>query len=205
MIRTDLPTPRVAPAARFPRRAAGVAALVVGTWLAACDDNLLEPRWASDIDTVQLFTLARPELNLPSAFSFNDRRTHRVEGVGATGNWDLALDTREGGLVFMPPGALSITSRAGISVREGVTFEEVREAPTDTAEYSTAEPVPVEVSTVYAVRTHQIAGSFGRRCVFFAKMEVVEIDAEVGTVMFRYEANPVCNDPRLVPTVGGSG
>lgn len=181
---------------------AALAALILGTLLAACDDDLFEPRWASAIDTVQLFTLARPELNLPSAFSFNARRTLRVESATATGNWDIALNSEGGGLVLLPPGALGITSRARISVRPDATFDEVREAPRDTTEYSAVEPVPAQIGTVYVVRTGQGAGPFGGRCVYYAKMEPVEMDVEVGTIRFRYEANPVCNDRSLVPTVG---
>lgn len=179
-----------------------VAAFVVGTAVAACDADPFEPQWASAIDTVQLFTLARPELNLPSAFGFNSRRTFRVEGATSSGNWDLALDTQGGELVFLPPGAVGIPSRAGISLRPEATFDDLAEAPRDTAEYSLVEPVPVEVGAVYAIRTAQQTNSFGSRCVYFAKMEPVEMDPEGGTVRFRFEANPICNDSRLVPTQG---
>lgn len=181
-------------------RVATVAALLMGGMLTACESDLFEPQWSSNIGTVHLFSLARPELNLPSAFGFNERLTRRVEAPASSGSWDIALDTRDGQLVFMPPGALGIPSLARIGRRPGVAFDEVTEAPTDTAEYSGAEPVLAEEGAVYVVRTGQNTDFFGGQCVYFAKMEVEEVDPEVATVRFRYEANPVCNDPGLVPT-----
>ena len=202
MTRQDSPNPRPS---RTAARAAGAAALALGVLTASCEDDFFEPRWGSAIDTVQLFSLARPELNLPAAFSFNRRRTFRVEAATSTGNWDIAVDTQGDGLVFLPPGALGISSRAGIAPRPGVAFEEVEEAPTDSASYTLDEPVPAEVGTVYVVRTGRSTTAFGTRCVYFAKFEPLEIDTGVGTVRFLYEANPICNDPSLVPTEGENG
>jgi hypothetical protein len=53
------------------------------------------------------------------------------------------------------------------------------------------------------VQTTQVVGSFGQRCVFFAKLEPLVIDVAGGALTFLFDANPVCNDPRLVPP-GGS-
>lgn len=169
------------------------------TALAACGDNGLQPSWTALPDTALLFTLARPELNLPSAFSFRQRRTYRVEGATSTGSWDIALDTEGGELVLLPPGALGISSRAAITTLPGMDFDQVEKAPTDSAVYKRAEPVPAELGLVYVVRTGEVAGTFGSRCVYFAKMEPVEMDSDAGTLSFLYDANPFCNDNRLVP------
>lgn len=184
-----------------PPRAAALSFLLVplAAALAGCGDDLLNPRWTAAPDTALLYSLARPELNLPSGFNFTARRTVLVEAPGATGNWDLALDTREEGLVLLPPGALNINSRARITTLPGLEFDEVREAPTDSTLYSTDEPVPVQDDVVYVIRTDQGADTFGRRCVFYAKMEPVSLDVETGTLRFLYDTNPICNDPRLVP------
>ncbi|HZD03823.1 MAG TPA: hypothetical protein VE173_02865, partial [Longimicrobiales bacterium] len=118
--------------ATSPRRRAALVLALAGlagsAALAGCGDNGLQPNWTAFPDTAVLFTLARPELNLPSAFSFRERRTYRVEGANATGSWDIALDTEDGELVFLPPGALGIVSRAGIATLSGMDFDQVDEA-----------------------------------------------------------------------------
>lgn len=181
-------------------RGALAAAVSVATLgLAACGDDPFAREWEISPDTVLLYSLARPELNLPSAFSFTQERTLRVEAPGATGLWDIALDTQDGEFVFLPPGALGINSRARITTLEGFDFDEVREAPSDTAVYVADRAVPVEIGLVYVVRTGQSLGSFSTRCVYYAKLEPLAVDSEAGTMRFMYDANPYCNDPSLVP------
>ena len=60
--------------------AAGVATL----GFAACDDDPFRINWEESPDTVLLYSLARPELNLPSAFNLNTRRLVQIETPGAT-------------------------------------------------------------------------------------------------------------------------
>jgi hypothetical protein len=175
-----------------------VAVAVGSTASGGCNDAF-EPVWASSPNVVDLFSLARPELNLPSAFSFYQRLTYRVEGTDATGAWDLALDTRDGELVFLPPRVLGIESRAGIAPLDDDVFEEVDRAPSDTAAYIKSEPVRAELGRVYVVQTGVTPGTFGRSCVRYAKMEPVQMDAEAGFLAFLYDANPICNDRRLIP------
>ena len=167
--------------------------------LGACEDDPFQVNWLADPDTVLLYSLARPELNLPSGYNFNARQRVRIEAPAASGSWDVALDSQEGELVFLPPGALNITSRARVTALPDAVFEDVREAPRDTAVYSANEAVPIEMNSVYVVRTSESLGSFGRRCVYFAKLEPLEIDVAAGTLRFVFDASPVCNDPRLVP------
>jgi len=175
-----------------------VAALVGSTTLSGCGDSF-ERAWLSSPDTVGLFSLARPELNLPSAFSFYERTTYRVEGPGATGAWDVALDTRGGALVLLPPSVLGINSRAGIAPLDGAVFLEVDQAPSDTASYVKSEPVPVQIGRIYVVQSGVTPGTFGGTCVRYAKMEPLEMDAEAGYLSFLFDANPICNDRRLIP------
>ncbi|MGH7481494.1 MAG: hypothetical protein ACRELV_05020, partial [Longimicrobiales bacterium] len=72
-----------------------VGALAASAML-GCDDPF-DPRWPPGTetpDTVELFSLARPEYQgLPSAFDFTPsaRRRVVVEQPGETGNWDVAL------------------------------------------------------------------------------------------------------------------
>ncbi len=146
-----------------------------------------------------LYSLARPELNLESGFNFLQDRRVRVEAPSATGTWDVAVDTRGGALVLLPPGALGVTSTARITSLDGLSLEDVREAPSDTLVYTADQPVPVRFGTVYVVKTNRAPGSFGSSCVYHAKVEAVEIDVAGGTLTFRHVTNPVCNSRDLVP------
>lgn len=160
----------------------------------ACGDDPFALPWEATPDTVLLYSLARPELNLPSAFNFRTLQTVVVEDATATGSWDLAVDTEDGNLVWTPPAALGINSRARIATLRELGFDEVREAPSDTAAYVGSETVPVETGVVYVVRTGLRSG-----CFYYAKAEAVELQPEAGTLRFRYVANPFCNNLDLVP------
>lgn len=177
--------------------ACGAVAAMVAT--GACGDDPFGSRnWEVSPDTASIFSLARPELGIASGFDFVDGLPVRIEAPGATGRWDVALDTEGGSLVLLPPGALGVDSRARIGILEDTSFAAVREAPGDTAAYSGPDPVPVRMDAVYIVRTHQRPG-FGRTCLQYAKFVPLEVDAELGLLRFEWEANPFCNDRALVP------
>ncbi len=187
------------PAPSRPRRLAPLLALLLLP-AAACDDDLFgNPPWAANPDTVALFSLARPELNLASAFNFNSRFRVEVEASTASGSWDIAVDTQDGVLVFVTPRLLGIESEAGVTRVEAPSFEELREAPADTARYFNTEPVPIEVGALYAVRTLEVGNNFGQRCNYYAKVEPLSVDVDLGVAEFRYDNNPVCNNRDLVP------
>lgn len=167
---------------------------------AACDDDPFGFQdWSARPDTVLVYSLDRPELNLPSGYNFNRRTLHRVEAANSSGQWDIAVGTENGQLVLLPPRALGIDTRAGIAPLPDRSYDEIREAPGDTASYVTAEPVPVEVGQLYVIRTNQAPGQFGQRCFWYAKMEPLEADPELGFLRFRLDSNPVCNNRDLVP------
>jgi hypothetical protein len=174
---------------------------VLAVWIVAagCGDDPFAIRWSENPDSVFLYSLARPELNLVSGFNFQNRIPITVEDPTATGSWDVAVDTRDGRIVLLPPGALGIASRAGIAELEGTTFQEVEEAPQDTAAYTSSDPVQVRMGNVYVIRTNESLGGFGRRCVYYYKLEPLEIDPERGTLRFVFDGSPVCNDFRLIP------
>lgn len=183
--------------ARWPVAAALAAGLALGG--TACGDDPFQINWEEAPDTVLIYSLARPELNLASGFSLISGQLVRVEAADATGSWDLALDTRGGELVLLPPGVLNVESEAGIAPMPGMTYDEVVQAPSDSASYFTHEPVPVTLGTIYVVRTSEGIGAFGRRCVYFGKMKPLEMDVEGGTMTFMFDRSPVCNDRRLIP------
>jgi hypothetical protein len=179
-------------------RAGRLLALLACFALAACDDDLLDPTWTAAPDTAVLFSLARPELDLESAFNFNARAVVALEQPGNALQWDIALDTRAGQLVLLTPNALGITSRARIAALPGMTFAQVEEAPADTLLYSGLAPVPVQRNAVYVVRT-DARTSAGGGCSFYAKLEPLVVDPAQGRLEFVFDSNPFCNDRRLLP------
>lgn len=166
----------------------------------ACEDDLYKIKWEENPDTAYLYSLARPELNLLSAFDFISRIPVRIESPNATGQWDMVLDTDDGALVLLLPGAVGIAgTKAGIAPMEALSFEEVRTAPSDTARYYTDRPVPVELGKVYVIRTRQQSGYYGQRCVYYGKFQPLEQDPVAGTLSFMFDVSPVCNDRKLYP------
>lgn len=178
----------------------GLALLAAGSLAAAaCGSDPFAYQWTAQQDTVLLYSLARPELNLYSGFSFYQRSRVRVESATATGQWDVAVDTRGGQIVLVPPGGLGVTSKARIAVLQGKSYDEVTSAPADTMLYTATEPVPVTKGNVYVVRTGQTTGSYGTSCVYYAKLVPVNIDPDGGALTFAFDASPVCNDRSLIP------
>ncbi len=178
----------------------GAAFLLFLSALAGCDDDPYQVKWVESPDTVLLYSLARPELNLLSAFDFVRRYPISIEDPNAAGEWDLALDTQGGRLVFLPPAAVGIqNSRAGLAPLEGMPFEEVRRAPSDTTLYVRDLPVPVELGTTYVIRTRQTSGFYGTVCVYYGKLEPLALDPQEGTLTFVFDTSPVCNSRKLFP------
>ncbi len=181
------------------RSLAFAAAGVLALSFSACDDDPFRIDWEEAPDTVLLYSLARPELNLPSAFNLNTRRFVQIETPGATGAWDIAVDTEGNDIVLLTPGAMGLDSRAVITTVTDRTFEEVRKAPADTAAYVSDVPVTVELGPIYVIQTDEAVGTFGSRCVYYAKLEALDIDPTLGTLLFKYDSNPVCNSRDLIP------
>jgi hypothetical protein len=180
-----------------PRTAAVVAALAVA--LAACGRDPFSIPWSDTPDSAKIYSLERPELNIATAFGFYDGLGVAVESPTATGRWDAALDTQDGELVLLPPGALGITSKARIATIPGMTLDDVTEAPGDANQYTADQPVPVVAGTVYVIKTGARPGSFGATCSYYSKMEPIEIDLAEESLTFRYVTSPICNDRDLVP------
>lgn len=180
-----------------------MAAALAAAGSVACGDDLTGPtNWTAVVDTVTLYSLARPELQgLPSGVDFvaSGGRPVVVEALGATGNWDIALSERNGQLVLLPPGAVAgaPSSNAAIAVIRDQAFEQLARAPTDTTAFESQEPVTLEQAPVYVVRSH-LNPSF-RACFYYAKLELVDVDPAVGRARLRYTRNPLCNNRDLIP------
>ena len=160
--------------------------------------------WTASPDTVRLYSLSRPELDLLSAFNFRDRSRVRIETVGAGFSWDVALDTRGGQLVLLAPRALGIESRARVARLPGMTFDEIIDAPEDSLLYSDTQPVALDLTSGYVVQTDLRGSPFGGSCVFYAKLQPLTIDVAAGSLEFVFDVSPLCNDRRVVPPERGS-
>jgi hypothetical protein len=168
-------------------------------FLAACDDDLFLVEWTENPQEAVLFALDRDELNSPSAYNMLTRLQVVIEDPSTEGGWDFALDRQNGRMVFLTPRVLGIQSDAALVPFPGVDFEEMREAPSDTLLYVTDKPVPVELGTIYVVRTHEQIGSYGRICFYYGKLEPLEIDLQAGVLRFLQDTSPDCNNRSLVP------
>jgi len=175
-----------------------LAASVLG--LTACGENVFDLKWTiARVNTVLLYSLARPELNLPSGFDFVDRREIEIQEPGSTGLWDLLVDTQDGQLVFVSPGALGIDSEVMILQIPDTAFADVLTAPEDSTLYTKDQPVPIETGSVYVLRTHEGPSRFGVPCVFWGKIQPTDVDLALETVQFIYDVSILCDDRGLVP------
>jgi hypothetical protein len=196
------PLNRALPRTRVPRTLLGAALLLLVSVLPACGEDPFLFRWTENPREAFLYSLDRDERNRPSAFEMAQGRRVVLESAAAAGLWDFALDTRDGVLVFLPPRSVGVQSRAGMVEFPNMRYDEVLEAPGDTAAYTTREPLPVRMGSIYVVRTREQPGPFGQVCVFYGKVQPLEVDPVAGTLLFRFDTSPDCNNPSLVPPAG---
>jgi hypothetical protein len=169
--------------------------------MAACGDDPLAPQdWVASPNSVTLFSASRGELvGLPSAFDVVSGIRTTLESPGATGQWDVVLAEENGALVLVPAVAFDgISSRARVAFLADQDFATLMRAPGDTALFS-AEPVPVILGGVYVLRSRRTSCQFFGSGSLYAKIEVVEVDADAGNMTFRSVRNPNCGDRDLVP------
>jgi len=165
----------------------------------------LDPLMVTDSLTLAAPSDALP--NTPSAldvtasggFIRGGRFPERLQD--ATIGWDLAVRVREGGIVFLPSGAVGFGGRAGISEPlTGESFEGLTQVPSG-LRFETESAVPAQVGSVYVVRSREFSTGFGG-CVQYSKLEPTDMDATAGTVTVRMSTNERCYDNRLVPAGG---
>lgn len=166
---------------------------------AACDDPFGPRAWLALPDSAVLYSASRPELlGLPAAYDFVSQREVVIENPTATDAWDFVVTESDGAFRFMPAGELpGVTSRAAIAPVQAATLEEVERAPG--GDEFVQESVPLTPGEIYVVRSRTAScGGLGSG-VFYAKFQVVAVDAAEGTVRIAAIRNPYCNDRDLVP------
>jgi hypothetical protein len=175
--------------------AAGWSALA----LTACKStNPFLTNWTPNTDTVALYSTADSSHNLYDGFDFVDVTRAIIEGSHAMGTWDVAVGTDSTGLVWLPPGALGVSSAAGIAMTSGQAYDQVTSAPTDSSKYVRT-PVPIVVGVTYVIRTRKVTDAYGSTCSHYGKVEPVDVDLALGRVLFIFDSNPNCGDFRLKP------
>lgn len=164
--------------------------------LAGCDDPFaptLAPVPDEPSETV-LFDFRTSELRQASAFDVNAGRAVRTD---QSSGWDFLLELDDGTFVFRPRSVvLDENSTAGLQ-KVSAGFEELSMAPE--GGYVTDDPVPVEAGAVYAARSRQQSAG----CLRFLKLEVLEADAQAGSVGIRFLGNPNCGRRTLVAGATG--
>ncbi len=179
----------------FPLLCLAAAALVS----AGCGNSLGPQEWTPTPDTVTLFSVSRTDYTgMPSGLDLVVGQIVPIEAASANG-FDVVLAQQGGGFVFLPADAIAgVTSGAGVAPITGTGFDDLQEAPSDTAVYVHAAAVPLQVGGVYVVRSRQASCGYvsGQ---WYAKVQPLALDAEQGTAQVRYVRNPFCGDRNLVP------
>lgn len=184
---------------RAPVRIRFALVLMAAVAVSACEEEFGVQPWDATPSNISLYSLSRTDLlGLPSGYDFVNRRVLEVEQPGAGGNWDVAL-AGTSTLQLIPATAFDgqAALRAGIATITGTTYEQLNEAPSDTARYVKA-PVNITVGGVYVIRTRRAPCGFGSG-VKFGKIKAVAVDPAQGTATFAVVVNPYCNDRSFVP------
>jgi hypothetical protein len=166
---------------------------------AGCGEDPFVIRWEEAPRETLLYSLDREEMFRPSAFNMVLRDEVILEAAEVEGAWDFAVDRQDGVMVLLPPRMLGIFSGAGIAPIPQSRFQDVIEAPESPTAYIEDAPVPLELGTVYVIRTREQTGIYGESCNYFGKIQPLNIDGAAGILYFVHDVSPVCNDPSLIP------
>lgn len=181
---------------RFSRIFLPIAALAA----AACNDNLGPSVWSDIPDTVTLYSASRANLvGKPSGYDFTTPRSVVVESALEAQGFDMLLVDQGGVFSLVPSGVvLANSNRAGIASVVADSLHAIRKAPTDTAQFKQSVAVAVHPGDFFVVRSRRVS------CVlttgsYYAKMQVVSVNPDSGTMRFAFARNPYCGDTSLVP------
>jgi hypothetical protein len=180
----------------------GVTALV----LVGCDDSTrfqIHPILVSD--TVTVYAPLPQNAGLPYGLDITSDGAFGVMGGRFPEHpdhalqWDFLVQVQNGQVVLVPPRVLGVTdSRAAITLPlQGVTFEELREAP-GAAAFVGDSAIAMVPGNVHAARSREL-GIFGGACIQYSKLQPLEVDVATGSLHLRIVTNERCADPRLVP------
>jgi len=167
---------------------------------AACNDNTGPVAWSDLPDTVTLYSASRANLlGQPSGFDFTVPRTVVVESASEAQNFDFLLADQAGTFSLIPSGkVLGSANRAGLARVTADSLHAIRKAPSDTAAFVQSAAVPIHVGDFFVARSRRVS------CVlttgsYYAKLQIVAVSPDSGTVHMAVARNPYCGDTSLVP------
>ncbi len=168
--------------------------------IAACNDSTSPTAWSDLPDTVTLYSASRTNLiGRPSGFDFTTPRSVVVESATEAQGFDMLLTDQSGAFSLVPSGAvLANSNRAGIAPVIADSLHAIRQAPTDTAQFKQNVAVPVHPGDFFVVRSRRVT------CIlttgsYYAKLQILSVNPDSGTLRFAYARNPYCGDTSLVP------
>jgi len=131
----------------------------------------------------------------PSAFDVITGQAVRTDQFSG---WDFVFQIAEdGGAVWWPRSSIIEENEDSGLQLSSLDFDALVEAPE--GGYERFESVPVSVGDVFAARSRRDPAFGSVRCRHFAKLEILEIDVDEGTVSFQHLVNPNCEKRKLVP------
>jgi hypothetical protein len=167
-------------------------ALTAATALSGCGDalSLLPAAIENREDTVTVWAATNTALNLPSAYNILSRQRARLDQIST---FDFIYDVDpEGRTVLLPLGAVvSTTATSGLPgfLSTPTPFEQITIA--QQLGYVTKDTVAVDVGNVFYVRA-TLDGSCSLGVPYYAKMEILAIDAPTRSMRFRIVTNINC-------------
>ncbi|WP_419859794.1 hypothetical protein [Candidatus Palauibacter sp.] len=182
------------------RTPARLGALILALAATACDDPF--DAFLGDVPLtpteVTLYDYVTGRLEDPPAFDIVLAVPARVD---QTLNWDFLFQIRDGAPELVPFSAVadSVTD-SGLQLT-GERFDAVLEAPEDG--YTLNAPLVVQPGDVLIARSRVDPNNF-LACSRYAKLQVLSIDPEEGTITFRHLVNPNCGDIVLEAGTHGS-
>lgn len=166
--------------------------------LSACEGNSLFGEVQLFADTVALTAPSEGSSRPTGIDLVRQRGIEPVESYPEfpidADRWDFVVRQSGGQLVLRPFQPLEGGRGAG-SLRATRDFDQLREAPRNTSEYSD-QPAPLALNATYLLRSRRWSNGF-QQCVTYAKAKVTALDVAAQTVSLALVINENCDDERL--------
>jgi hypothetical protein len=142
-----------------------------------------------------LVDVSEGSISDPSAFDVITGQSVRTDQFSG---WDWVFQIAEnGGTLWWPRSSIIDEDEDSGLQQMFIDFDALLEAP-ETG-YVQHDSVPVAVGDVFAARSRRDPAFGSIRCRHFAKVEILDINTDEGTVSFRHLVNPNCEKRKLVP------
>ena len=116
-------------------------------------------------------------------------------------NWDFVFRVEAGRAELATFTAVTDSTNDAGFFETDLAFDEIEEAPDEG--YNLVDPVAVVPGKAVIVRSRRNPSTIVS-CSYYAKIEVLMVDLEAGTVKLQFLRNPNCGDTVLIPGQHGS-